>query len=82
MRKFLINFTDGEEQFEIAYWFVEGLDHSVEAQDFLPLLSPLVGQKVSQCSQEAQTYLLDIIGLEGIAPTDSLECIILSVEEV
>jgi len=82
MRKFLINFADGEEEFEITYYFVEGLDHSVGAQDFLPLLSPLVGQKVSQCSQETQTYLLDGIGLMGISPTDPLECIILSVEEV
>ena len=82
MRKFLINFADVEEEFEIAYWFVEGLDHSIEAQDFLPLLYPFVGQKVSQCSQEAQTYLLESIGLEGISPSDPLECTVISVEEI
>ena len=81
MHKFTASLTLGSESLIIHHWFVPGLSYSIEAQDFLPLLSPCVGQKVSQCGQEAQDYLLEAMGLEVIAPSDPLEFTVISVEE-
>ena len=81
MNKFVVSLTLDGESITIHHWFVPGLSYSIEAQDFLPLLSPCVGQKVSECGQEAQEYILDALGLEVIAPSDPLEFTVISVEE-
>ena len=82
MRKFIVLLTLGSESLAIHYWFVEELDYSIDAQDFLPLLSPCVGKTVSECSNNAQTYILDDMGLEVLAPSDPLDFTVISVEEV
>ena len=81
MRKFIVLLTFGSESIAIHHWFVPELSYSIDAQDFLPLLSPCVDQKVSECGQEAQEYLLEAMGLEVIAPSDPLEFTVISVEE-